>query len=228
MISERRRRATAARLRRLGCTMAFPQFDLATMLRCPDADPEGFGCQLRPRHDGPHKWSRCENTDGEGHRCSLTPETPRTPSSALVRHATPPWARIQTLRYDGTERETSRLAERGRGDRGQLRLGRSLAIVRSGIRVALVAQRWRCWRAWPRHMAGSRSSPSIAAGTASHRASLAGAPRPGKPPLHVLIQDRLELGDDLVAPQGSVQRAVDEYRCHRLERAGRLMSRTTR
>ncbi|HEY5471847.1 MAG TPA: hypothetical protein VIK32_01505 [Candidatus Limnocylindrales bacterium] len=91
--------------------MAFPQFDLVTMLRCPAADSEGFHCQLRPGHDGPHKWCRCENTDGEGHRCSLPPRHPgRHHQPWYDRHAT--LGEIRTIRYDGTERETSRLAEK--------------------------------------------------------------------------------------------------------------------
>jgi hypothetical protein len=87
------------------------QFDLATMMRCPDTDPEGFRCQLRPGHDGPHQWCRCENTDGEGHRCSLPPRHPgRHHQPWYDRHATA--GQIHTIRYGGTERETSGLAEK--------------------------------------------------------------------------------------------------------------------
>jgi len=87
------------------------QFDLTTMLRCPAADLEGYGCRLAPNHDGAHQWSRCEFTDQEGHRCALTPRHPG-------RHLQP-WydsaavaGEVHTIRYGGTERETSRLADK--------------------------------------------------------------------------------------------------------------------
>src|ERR1035437_5080784 len=87
------------------------QFDLATMLRCPDTDIEGFRCRLQPVHDGAHKWSRCENTDGDGHRCALPPRHPGPHYQPWYdRDATA--GQIHTIRYGGTERETSGLAEK--------------------------------------------------------------------------------------------------------------------
>jgi hypothetical protein len=90
--------------------MAFSQFNLATMLRCPDTDPEGFRCQLTPKHDGAHKWARCESRDADGHRCSLPPRHPGGHYQPWYdRDATA--GQIHTIRYGGTERETSGLAE---------------------------------------------------------------------------------------------------------------------
>jgi hypothetical protein len=91
--------------------MATSQFDLATVLRCSDTDLEGFRCRLRPGHDGPHEWARCDDVDAEGHRCMLPPRHPgRHYQPWYDRHATA--GDMYTLRYGGTERETSRLAEK--------------------------------------------------------------------------------------------------------------------
>ncbi len=91
--------------------MSPSQFDLATMLRCPDTDREGFGCIRQPGHDGAHKWGRCENADSEGHRCALPPRHPGAHYQLWYdRHADA--GQIHTIRYGGTERETSRLADR--------------------------------------------------------------------------------------------------------------------
>ena len=90
--------------------MAFPQFDLATMMRCPDTDAEGFGCQLHPRHDGEHKWARCDYVDAEGHRCALLPRHPGLHCQPWYdRQATA--GETHTIGYAGTERATLRLAE---------------------------------------------------------------------------------------------------------------------
>jgi hypothetical protein len=91
--------------------MSPSQFDLATMLRCPATDLEGFRCRRPPGHEGPHKWSRCEFTDPERHRCALTPGHPgRHLQPWYDRHAIA--GELHTIRYGGTERETSRLADR--------------------------------------------------------------------------------------------------------------------
>ena len=49
---------------------------LVDMVRCHEADPEGYRCVLVPQHEGPHKWGRCLATDAEGYRCILPPSHP--------------------------------------------------------------------------------------------------------------------------------------------------------
>jgi len=91
--------------------MAFSQFDLATMLRCPATDLEGYRCLLQPRHEGTHQWGRCESLDSDGHRCAL-------PTRHGGSHHQPWYDRhasagdTQTMKYEGTEVETSALADR--------------------------------------------------------------------------------------------------------------------
>jgi hypothetical protein len=81
------------------------------MLRCPATDIEGFRCLLSPTHEGEHKWGRCEGADAEGHRCSLPPRHAGSHYQLWYdRHATA--GDTHTIRYGGTERATSALADR--------------------------------------------------------------------------------------------------------------------
>jgi hypothetical protein len=89
---------------------AFPQFDLANLVRCPESNEEGFRCGLRPSHGGSHLWDRCNHVDAEGHRCGLD-----------TRHAgrhEPPWYDMSVpigsrheITYGGTKREVEALAD---------------------------------------------------------------------------------------------------------------------
>jgi hypothetical protein len=92
-------------------TSAFPQFELASMFRCPETDREGYRCRREPEHKGAHHWDRCEGTDAGGHRCGLPPRHPG-------RHF-PPWyglpaepGQMHAIKFDGTERYAGGLADR--------------------------------------------------------------------------------------------------------------------
>jgi hypothetical protein len=90
--------------------MAFSQFDLSTLLRCPAVDEEGYRCARRPSHDGPHRWDRCEEVDREGHRCWLPLNHPGDHELPWYdRPATP--GDVHTIRYGGTEREVGAIAD---------------------------------------------------------------------------------------------------------------------
>jgi hypothetical protein len=91
--------------------MAFPQFDIADVLRCAATDEEGFRCTRPPSHDGGHRWGRCEHRDGGGHRCMHTPGQPSDHEQ--------PWydrdavaGETRAIRYHGTEREASAWADK--------------------------------------------------------------------------------------------------------------------
>ena len=92
-------------------TGAFPQFDLANMLRCPATDQEGYRCRLEPQHERAHHWDRCEHADGGGHRCGLPP---RHPGGHF-----PPWydrpaepGQTHAIEFGGTELYAGGLADR--------------------------------------------------------------------------------------------------------------------
>jgi hypothetical protein len=90
--------------------VAYSQFDLSNMLRCPATDDEGYRCGLRPNHDGPHRWDRCPATDPEGHRCWLPPNHPGGHELPWYDRPARP-GETHTISYGGTDRETNALAQ---------------------------------------------------------------------------------------------------------------------
>ena len=91
--------------------MAFTQFDVARMLRCPATDDEGFSCQRPPSHESEHRWDRCEIRTSDGHRCMLNLKHPGTHRLPWYDRQVAP-GETHTIKYSGTEREIGPLAEK--------------------------------------------------------------------------------------------------------------------
>jgi hypothetical protein len=95
----------------LRLSMAFSQFDLARMLRCSEADDEGFSCMRRPSHGGEHRSDRCEMRDAGGHRCMLNLRHPGTHRLPWYDRPVAP-GETHTIAYGGTEGETGAFADK--------------------------------------------------------------------------------------------------------------------
>ena len=91
--------------------MAFPQFDLAKMLRCSAMNEEAYTCLRPPSHEGLHRWDRCETKDSDGHRCMLSLSHGGTHQLVWYdRRATP--GETHAVNYGGTETDTVTLADK--------------------------------------------------------------------------------------------------------------------